>query len=89
MIEIDIKPKIFDDPEYCRDEYNSSIRCSYLGNVSYDEEYCWLTFRKLKSSSVAGKWTKVNKCQQCKESYQRAKSYYTPDRFLETLERRK
>ncbi len=74
-IEIDFKPKVFDDPEYCNSD---TERCEYLEM----KVQCSL----FKSLLGFGPNPDRNfKCDQCKEAYQRAKN----PKYPEFLERRK
>jgi hypothetical protein len=68
-IEIDIKAKIFDDPEYCETK-NGSYCCPYIKYV--DEGYCELFRYSLRGSAV-------KKCQQCKEAWQAKQMPFPPN----------
>jgi hypothetical protein len=78
-IEIDVKAKIFDDPEYCEaDKEESCQRVDILDFDAYrDSAYCQLfrnsdnSFIELEQSEKSGKF---KKCQQCKEAWQKVLS---------------
>ncbi len=69
-IEIDYKPKVFDDPEYC-ENVDGAVVCGWV-TVKDGKTFCGLLKEYLEG------YKKI-KCSQCKEAYQRAKNHYTPD----------
>ncbi len=85
-IEIDCKPKVFDDPTHCKGELRKEGKCTHLKELSH------LAVCRMFRHNAGERYRLIfgdseipEKCPQCKEAYQRAKSNGYP----ESLERRK
>ena len=70
-IEVDWRPKIFDDPEYCHD---GALECRYLNTTG---QYCLLDHE----------FNAGNKLPKCKIAYQKAKGTVEPTKPPEPIKR--
>lgn len=70
-IEIDHRPKVYDDPEYC--ENINGFECMFLFDCIDGEcQMCVMFDRKELEAEIVDRFPLFKKCEECKTAYQKA-----------------